>query len=81
MAKKKDTSPQELPSFEEALEELESIVAKMEQGDMSLEASLEAFERGVSLTRHCQQALKEAEQKVSILVENMGKDEIAEFRQ
>ena len=53
--------------FESALAELESLVAQMETGEMSLEASLQAFERGVKLTRHCQAALKKAELKVKVL--------------
>ncbi len=56
-------------SFEEALNELESLVDHLEQGEISLEDSLKSFERGVALTRSCQQALSEAEQKVSILSE------------
>ncbi|MET0104230.1 MAG: exodeoxyribonuclease VII small subunit [Sedimenticola sp.] len=63
MPKKK--TPQ--PSFEEALEELESLVDDLEQGSLSLEDSLKSFERGVELTRTCQQALKDAEQKIQIL--------------
>lgn len=59
--------------FEQALEELETLVEQMEQGDLSLEESLKQFERGVTLTRNCQQALKEAEQKVQILLENDAK--------
>ena len=55
--------------FEAALEELEELVARMEDGDMSLEASLAAFERGVKLTRHCQAALRSAELKVKQLTE------------
>jgi len=55
------------PSFEQALSELESLVETLEQGDLSLEESLKSFERGVALTRTCQMALKEAEQKVQIL--------------
>lgn len=58
------------PSFEQALAELESLVETMEQGELSLEDSLKSFERGVLLTRTCQQALKEAEQKIQILTEN-----------
>ena len=54
--------------FEQGLEELEQLVGKMEQGDLTLERSLEEFERGVELTRHCQQALKDAEQKVEVLL-------------
>jgi exodeoxyribonuclease VII small subunit len=54
-------------SFEDALSELESLVERMEQGELSLEDSLASFERGIALTRTCQQALKDAEQKVEIL--------------
>ncbi len=63
-------SSNKTPSFEQALAELESLVETMEQGELSLEESLKAFERGVLLTRTCQQALKEAEQKIQILTSN-----------
>ena len=63
------------PSFEELLSELEALVETMEKGELSLEDSLKSFERGVELTRSCQQVLKDAEQKVQILV---GKDEDVE---
>jgi exodeoxyribonuclease VII small subunit len=59
-----DAQPQ---SFEDAIAELESLVDKLEQGDLTLEHSLAAFERGINLTRTCQKALDEAEQKVRIL--------------
>ncbi len=59
-------SPQDLP-FEDALSQLEALVEQMESGDLSLEDSLAAFERGVALTRRCETALKAAEQKVEIL--------------
>ncbi|MFV2089054.1 MAG: exodeoxyribonuclease VII small subunit [Pseudomonadales bacterium] len=55
--------------FEAALAELEALVARMEAGELSLEESLNAFERGVKLTRHCQAALKNAELKVKVLTE------------
>lgn len=55
--------------FEAALAELETLVASMESGELGLEASLKAFERGVALTRHCQNALKNAELKVKVLTE------------
>jgi len=58
--------------FEKALEELEKIVERMEAGEISLEESLKQFERGIQLTRTCQQALKEAELKVAQLVEKNG---------
>jgi exodeoxyribonuclease VII small subunit len=53
--------------FEKALAELEQLVDRMEAGDMSLDDSLKAFERGVKLTRHCQSALRTAELKVKKL--------------
>jgi exodeoxyribonuclease VII small subunit len=59
-----------LPSFEESLTELESIVDALERGDMTLEESLGAFERGVALTRTCQKALDAAEQRVRVLTES-----------
>ena len=55
------------PDFEAALAELESIVARLEQGELPLEESLRQFERGVVLTRLCQKALSQAEQKIRVL--------------
>ncbi|MCP3869562.1 MAG: exodeoxyribonuclease VII small subunit [Gammaproteobacteria bacterium] len=57
----------EAPSFESSLTELESLVETLEQGDLSLEDSLKTFERGIQLTRSCQNALKQAEQKILTL--------------
>jgi exodeoxyribonuclease VII small subunit len=54
--------------FEASLSQLEQLVDQMEEGDLSLEESLNAFEAGVKLTRECQQALQEAEQKVEVLM-------------
>jgi exodeoxyribonuclease VII small subunit len=59
-------------SFETTLNQLETIIEKMETGQLSLEESLKNFEEGIALTRNCQQALKEAEQKVQILIEKNG---------
>jgi exodeoxyribonuclease VII small subunit len=70
---------QDTPAFEKSLKELEALVAKMEQGNLSLEESLQHFERGIQLTRTCQQALKEAEQKVEILLKKSGQEDIAPF--
>lgn len=61
------------------MKELEKLVEQMEQGDISLEESLKAFERGVQLTRTCQQALQEAEQKVQILLEKNGQQSLEPF--
>jgi len=58
------------PTFEESLAELEALVETLEKGELSLEESLKSFERGVELTRNCQEALKTAEQKVRILSED-----------
>jgi len=65
--------------FEKSLKELENLVEKMEQGDLSLEDSLSHFERGVQLSRACQQALKTAEQKVAILMQKDGQEETIPF--
>ena len=59
--------------FERSLQELEALVEKMETGNLSLEESLKYFERGIGLTRLCQKALAEAEQKVKILLEKEGR--------
>lgn len=60
------------PDFESAIQELEALVGRLEQGDLSLEESLRSFERGIALTRSCQQALRAAEQKVETLVQDNG---------
>ena len=65
--------------FETAMRDLEELVDRLEQGDLPLEESLAAFERGVMLTRSCQLALKEAEQKVEILLKKSGTTSIEKF--
>lgn len=60
-------------NFEKALAELETLVEEMEQGNLSLEDSLKRFEKGITLTSDCQQALQSAELKVQELVEKNGK--------
>jgi len=77
-AKKSASKSREI-DFEAAIKELESLVERMEQGDQSLEQSLKDFERGVELTRACQQALKQAEQKVQLLQEQTGQTELTPF--
>ncbi|MFY9347371.1 MAG: exodeoxyribonuclease VII small subunit [Orrella sp.] len=72
--KKSDTKPDDLPQdFEAAMMQLEDIVTQMERGEMSLEASLDACQRGVALTRICQDRLARAEQKVKVLSEELLK--------
>ena len=56
--------------FEQAYKELETLVERMERGDQSLENSLTDFERGVALMKHCHGVLKNAEQKVELLVKD-----------
>lgn len=65
-------NPNTLPNFETALAELEKIVEKMESGEQSLEESLKAFQRGIELTRACQQGLRDAEQRVEKLIQKNG---------
>lgn len=69
MSKKKEDSGAEDINFEAAMAELETLVAQMEDGDLSLDDSLKAFERGVMLTRQCQQALSRAELRVQALTD------------
>ncbi|POP54360.1 exodeoxyribonuclease VII small subunit [Zhongshania marina] len=59
-------------NFETSLSELEKLVQSMESGELSLEDSLKAFESGMQLSRDCQQALADAEQKVQLLMEKDG---------
>ncbi|GLR73070.1 exodeoxyribonuclease VII small subunit [Agaribacter marinus] len=66
-------------SFEQAMQELEKIVSQMEQGDISLEESLKSFERGVTLARHSQSLLSEAEQKVKVLTQRGNTEELQDF--
>ena len=65
--------------FEKALANLEQLVESMESGELTLEQSLDAFERGVKLTRDCQQALQQAEQKVQILMARDGEAQLEPF--
>jgi len=67
------------PKFEQSLEELEQLVEDMESGDLSLEESLASFEKGIKLTRECQKALTEAEQKVELLIQQGSQLETQAF--
>jgi exodeoxyribonuclease VII small subunit len=66
-------------SFEAAMTELQSIVQNMENGQLSLEDSLKQFERGVSLVSNSQNKLQQAEQKVQILMEQQGQQQLQNF--
>ena len=63
---------EENKSFEEAIKELEQIVVKLEKGDMSLDKSVEEFQKGVHLANYCNTILKEAEKKIVLITENNG---------
>ena len=64
------------PDFEQALTALEALVERMEDGEMSLEESLQTFERGTVLARECQTALRDAEQKVQLLSQVNGNEQL-----
>jgi exodeoxyribonuclease VII small subunit len=66
------------PDFEQALGELEGLVERLERGDLPLDEALQAFERGVELTRHCQACLQAVQQKVEILQKRSGQPPSAE---
>ena len=68
-----------VPDFEQALAELESLVERLERGDLPLDEALKTFERGVELTRHCQTSLKAAQQKIEILLKRGGQTEVEPF--
>ena len=68
-------------NFEQTLAELEAIVEQMERGDLGLEESIRNFERGITLTRACQKALTEAEQKVQILLQENGAEVLTDFEE
>jgi exodeoxyribonuclease VII small subunit len=61
---------QKKQSFEDSLAELEKIVTKLEEGDLPLEESLELFEKGVGLSRECQERLSRAERRIEVLLKD-----------
>ena len=65
-------------NLEKALSDLEAIVDELETGDLPLDKAMEKFEAGIKLTRSCQAALQDAEQKVQILLKSAGGDESLE---
>nr|VFJ88832.1 MAG: Exodeoxyribonuclease VII small subunit [Candidatus Kentron sp. H]VFJ90388.1 MAG: Exodeoxyribonuclease VII small subunit [Candidatus Kentron sp. H]VFJ97033.1 MAG: Exodeoxyribonuclease VII small subunit [Candidatus Kentron sp. H] len=71
--------PEDRPDFEQSLAELEGVVARMEEGELTLEETLDNFERGIELSKICQKALAGAQQRVRILTEKEGKFEIEPF--
>ena len=65
----KEKSAASIKDFESALTELESLVTTLEDGNLSLERSLELFERGVKLSRYCHARLEEAEKRIEVLTD------------
>jgi exodeoxyribonuclease VII small subunit len=69
----------ETPDFETALAELETLVERLEHGDLPLDEALRTFERGVALTRQCQASLQAAQQKVDILLKKGNEAQVTPF--
>jgi len=75
----RSTKGQGLGGLERSLGELEQVVERLETGDLPLEQAVKEFERGVKLTRECQTALREVEQKVEILLRKTPEGEPESF--
>jgi exodeoxyribonuclease VII small subunit len=73
-------SAQPAVSFESSMDELEKVVKELEGGDLSLDRSLELFERGMSLSDICRKQLEEAETRVEMLIRKDGKTIAEPFR-
>ncbi|HEV7643018.1 MAG TPA: exodeoxyribonuclease VII small subunit [Pyrinomonadaceae bacterium] len=69
---------QKKQSFEDSLAELEKIVTKLEEGDLPLEESLELFEKGVGLSRECQERLNLAERRIEVLLKDQRGEPVLE---
>ena len=65
-------------NLDKSLEQLETLVDELESGDLPLETAMKKFEEGIKLTRQCQSALKDAEQRVEILLKSAGGEEVLE---
>ena len=66
-------------NLEKSLADLEDLVEELESGDLPLEKAMKKFEEGIKLTRGCQTALREAEQKVEILLKSAGGENLEDF--
>jgi exodeoxyribonuclease VII small subunit len=78
-AQEADVTANKKFNLEKALNDLESLVEELESGDLPLEKAMQKFEQGIKLTRGCQAALKDAEQKVEILLQSTGGEELEDF--
>ena len=66
-------------NLEKSLADLETLVEELESGDLPLDKAMKKFEQGIKLTRDCQSALKDAEQKVEILLKSAGGESLRDF--
>jgi exodeoxyribonuclease VII small subunit len=73
------TKKNTLPDLENSLEEINSLIEKMEKEELSLEQSLANFERGITLIKHAQKILQAAEQKVQILLKNNEEEKLEDY--
>lgn len=64
-------------SFEDAIEELENVVEQLEKGELTLEESIDFFQKGIELSKYCGKKLDEIEKKISVLIDN-GQSEVSE---
>jgi exodeoxyribonuclease VII small subunit len=74
-----ESTPSAVADFERSLDELETLVQRMEKGDLSLDDSLQAYERGVALYRNCETALEQAELRVRLLSDPLEPDQAEPF--
>ena len=74
MSSPPESTPSAVAEFERSLDELEQLVQRMEKGNLSLDDSLQAYERGIALYRHCQTALEQAELRVRLLSDPLEPD-------
>ncbi|MTI70195.1 MAG: exodeoxyribonuclease VII small subunit [Firmicutes bacterium] len=75
-----DNKLKDIP-FEKAIEDLESVVKKLEEGNLSLDDSLKYFKKGIELYKHCNNTLENAEGKVKLILENENKVEEVQFKE
>lgn len=67
------------PAFEKSLAQLETIVQQMDSGELTLEQSLQSFEKGIKLIRQCQESLNSAQERVQELIETNGELQSVDF--
>jgi exodeoxyribonuclease VII small subunit len=72
-------TPDQIAEFEQSLDDLEKLVARMEGGEMSLDDSLKSYERGIALYRSCHAALEQAELRVKLLYDPQAPEDAEDF--